>query len=275
MGFIKLDYCLDYGESVSARTRTFSLQKHFNEWRAGAELRGGVPNWLKGVTVHGATGNKYLDQWGFSFYADALGCDSERNYVFELKYAPKYEPIAIAESIHHAAELPRPLSLNGRPFGKPDASITPVIISQWNAWNRSTLMYLRRAGIKPEQLRYIEVVALTAAQPATEPFLWFEEPMVNDLLEKPPSELPLDLSALAKGNRVYWYQRTGSDTWVASRDKAEGELSPSAKRMVFVPLGDGKSGKWLAWCGTDMVGGNIGYSLFDPNKAGQPPEWEL
>lgn len=137
------------------------LQSHFDRWAHGVPRRAGTPRWIE--ELRGWTRQPvFTDASAAAFRPDTLAHDGVQTFVFELKYARKGEPLALAEVLHHAHALAahRP-SFSSLGDDWPTAGdIRPVIISQFNAWIRDSRRYLISNGFREDRLVVLEVAGL-------------------------------------------------------------------------------------------------------------------
>ena len=103
-------------------------QSFFDNWRAWGTNRliAGCPDYLWRLgrsdprTKRGAL--------GYGFTPDVLWRRGRNAVVAELKYSVKYEPLGVAEVLHHANILRR-MGIGHR--------VTPVLITQYSGWIRA------------------------------------------------------------------------------------------------------------------------------------------
>ena len=110
-------------------------------------------------------------------------CENENKneiYVIELKRASKYEPLGIAEVIHHTVHL-RDIFKN--------KTVIPVLISSFNMWNRTVINELNNNSINNYvKIRYYEVYILSKqkrnnrnySEISNEEIVWFYDPFIKD-----------------------------------------------------------------------------------------------
>lgn len=205
-----------------------NLQTHFEHWESAQEVRIGVPLWLKNMRAWKGQPS-LVDAWGVSFRPDVVAHDGEKTYVFELKYARKYEPLALAEVLHHAH------ALRAQPYMDWPQLVQPVIVSQFNAWVRDAWTYLRESQLDEKALRVIEVTALR--QRAGVGYLWFNEvDGVDPWTPIPSAEVPANI-------QVHLSPRQGSrcfkrESGVFACLEGEGSGNPDAYENV--------SQRWVA-----------------------------
>src|SRR5689334_12874277 len=107
------------------KTLEQKLQRVFDQWGSKQTecTLAGVPRWLTALGVpERRTG---FDREGYSFRPDVLWAQ----HVAELKSAEKFEPVALAEALHHAQCLSM----------ERDVPVTPILITSYNGWLRRAL----------------------------------------------------------------------------------------------------------------------------------------
>lgn len=256
--------CETFGEAASGRASSGTLDQFFRHWEAMEGRRTGVPAWLRGAEIV-ATKKAHTDRWAVPFLPDALGrTGNGSTFVVELKYGSKFEPLALAEALHHAFELRNHAASFPGAIHRASPP-TAVIISQWNAWLRSSVDALRTLGVSTAALRYIEVVALNVPG-FRAPVLWFEEYLTRDALEPRKRGLPLALRTHDDAPKTRWYdRRDGSGVVVASEAAlVAGCLPREVHRTSYAPL---TSGGWLVCGGNELGGGTTEYSFKAPSKS--------
>lgn len=179
-----------------------ALQQLFEAWKSRESspwALAGVPRWLGGINEENGAHRRQA-KWDDTDLRYAFQPDVEwSEYVLELKSGAKYEPLAIAEVLHHCALIEH---LDG-------TAKVPVIIGRYNAWTRATLWQLRNLhGALP--LRYVEHTALRDPATAKE-YLLFVEPFAAWTREDPPAP-ELDHPDL-EGS---WYRSGDASTFVKS-----------------------------------------------------------
>lgn len=175
------------------------LQALFDGWatRADAHLFG-VPDWLDAIRLPPIPRGKERTRhsFGYDFTPDVEFVVGPHRYVVELKHGEKYEPLALAEALHHAAWLRR--------YEAERASqVVPVIVSQDNAWLRLAIdEYLRTA------VRYVEALVLEGPDEAS--LFAFDVPLAPWAIQQPPSWLTeLDPRAAT----LHWHRVAENDSW--------------------------------------------------------------
>jgi hypothetical protein len=175
------------------------LQALFDGWatRADAPLFG-VPDWLDAIRLPPIPRGKERTRhsFGYDFTPDVEFVVGPQRYVFELKYGAKYEPLALAEVLHHAAWIRR--------YDAERASqVVPVIVSQYNAWLRLAIDEHLRTVV-----RYVE--ALVLEDPDETSRFAFDVPLAPWTIQQPPSWLTeLDSRAAS----LHWHRVAENDSW--------------------------------------------------------------
>ena len=229
------------------------LQTHFDAWTRERSVRVGTPPWMEALKTW-APQQTFVDSWGVSFRPDTLAHDGAATYAFELKFARKYEPLALPEVLHHAHALRRATTqvLSGWPL---DAGVRPVIVSQFNAWIRDAREFLLANGFRSDALRVLEVAALRDT--AGRSWLWFNEldgndpwvPVTFDELE------PDARAALGQDAAARHYVRRGAGVFARLVGGASGPdaYEPGTPQRRIARTSDGSH--WLTWDGTAMESG--------------------
>jgi hypothetical protein len=205
--------------------REGDLQEVFDDWpasRNGWRIVG-APNWLlkckgpnrrKRFTAKNAT---------YQFRPDVLWYDPDC-YVVELKRGAKYQPLALAEVLHHAWHLNDP-GVWGSEFSKPPI---PVIVATDTDWLRSALSYLFKHGLSHIALRYLEVAFYKTDSGG---YLWFEEPFTERV---PSDRIPDCIPNSWRASAITCYELAGCNSWILSDDKLCGQPAYIPARLVFV-----------------------------------------
>lgn len=260
----------EFGE-VGGRSKAGSLDQLFCDQLKRARSCVGLPEWMHDLHLRRQV--RHRDRWGAKFVADAVATNGHENFVFELKYGAKYEPMALAEVLHHAEafEQSRPELAESDWSGKARIPTVPVIVSQWNGWTRSAISWLRRA-LAAERLRLLEGVALRGSNRQT--LVWFDEPFgwsAKSTRSCPawiPHALTADLEALRKSRDWRWHERSGATALLAPGPLAS--LDPSDERVMVSHLRDDVC---LLWYGNDRIDRRErepAYLIFSPNNGRQP-----
>lgn len=227
------------------------LQSLFNQWadrhQTASWTLAGVPGWLAAV-VDSNTAGPQRATWdktplGYSFQPDVVWTD----YVIELKSGAKYEPLAIAEVLHHCVLLE-----HARQEPR-----TPVIISRYNPWTRATLW--RLAGGRPmpsSQMRYVEHTLLRAVDNPDREFLLLHEPFAEWTEEPGPPASSLDDSDV----QGRWYRVVDGATWLKTSTRPE-DRSPfkTQQYQIVAAVESAGPSQYVSWSGHDGIDGK--YSL--------------
>lgn len=226
-----------------ARWSEADLQEYFTKWAEPTNRARQIaaPLWLREV-------NSFEPQrfcrsvQGYGFQPDLLAKGPDQDWVFELKHASKYEPLALAEALHHAWLLSEGLTAN-----RQERKTIPVLVTQYNVWLRAALGYLIKNGFNAEAIRYLEVSVIKAG---SDDLLWFDEPLAEwELVDGPPPFLP-PLPPLPRdvGTPPNWYRVCGSSTWFASQTRSDSR--PLIWREPYLMLSvEPLSGRRLLWFG--------------------------
>lgn len=174
------------------------LQQLFETWHTrDGSLLYGVPDWLDSIDAAPLpAAQRRRRSFGYDFTPDIEFVVRRRRYVLELKHAVKYEPLALAEVLHHAAWLKR--------YEAEQASeVVPVIITQYSSWLRLAIdEYLRPV------VRHVEALALPG--PADTSILAFDVPLAPWTVKRPPGWLAeLDPRAA----KLHWHHVAETDSW--------------------------------------------------------------
>jgi hypothetical protein len=175
------------------------LQALFDGWATRAdELLFGVPDWLDAIRLPPIPRGEERTRrsFGYDFTPDVEFVVGPQRYVVELKHGAKYEPLALAEVLHHAAWLKRYESERA-------SQVVPVIVSQYNAWLRLAIEEYLRAVV-----RYVE--ALVLERPDKTSLFAFDVPLAPWTIQQPPSWLTeLDPRAVT----LHWHHVAENDSW--------------------------------------------------------------
>jgi len=180
--------------------------------------------------------------FGYSFTPDALFHDGNDLYVVELKWAAKYEPMALAEVLHHAEFL----STDNQ-----TKQVHPVIIASWNGWLRLALTHLHKHGLARDVVAYYEADSLQSKEDG-ERFIWIDAPLAPWNAARPDRRPP----CLGKhdASHLTWYRVDDVDSWY-------GVSAPMPERPPFIqapyamvtPI---STDLCLAWDGTPATRGS-------------------
>ena len=207
----------------------------------------GVPQWLRDLGAPEARSS--FTREGYSFRPDVVW----RDHVAELKCGAKYEPLALAEALHHAQCL----------SVVRERSVTPVLVTSYSVWMRRSLEFLFTRGVSPEVIRYLEVGHLEAKS-TQQRFMWFDVPFAPwTRAERVPGCVPQRTA-----NSGHWYFVAETRTWCrVSTALRTRPIVPEGEVVLLSELDDGR---YLYWQGTfDKVGD---YFLYDESLDGDSPE---
>jgi hypothetical protein len=173
------------------------VQNIFDAWGSSEmpAIIAGAPKWL--WTLGKPKKRKQRVAYGYPFTPDVLWHTPRKAVVAELKYGTKYEPLALAEVLHHAHMLRQ---LDGL------AEVTPLVVTQYNGWMRAAAHELQSSN-----LRHLEIDLLNASG---QHLLWVSDPHAAIKACAPPKDLPLDAPWKAKK----WWRVTGEETWLVQEN---------------------------------------------------------
>jgi hypothetical protein len=142
----------------------------------------GLPNDLLNANVISCQTEFYgiFDKVKSSNYRPDCICEDHNNrYVIELKRAAKFEPLGIAEVIHHVACQEMVKNIDNK-------NMVPVLIGSFNTWNRIVVNKLSEFKF---YIRYYEVYILSEKSAinrskrnisfASTDVMWFYDPFKN------------------------------------------------------------------------------------------------
>lgn len=221
------------------------LQPLFDNWCARREvvLIAGAPRWLLDLASDNAQRpDRQFAAYGYSFEADVLLRLKDEVRLVELKNAWKYEPLALAEVLHHAHLI--------RLHEGPALPIKPTIFGRYNAWTRAAVKELQDNGLRTDHLEYLEFDHL---RDETGEYLWVDSPLSPwKVLAGPPAELSSHPELTA--GWAHWFFIEHTNTWVGTRE----DLGP--QRPLFMPTRftmiaalSRTSGEYLVWRGQPPV----------------------
>lgn len=232
------------------KTLEEELQLVFDHWGSTQPecVLAGVPRWLAALGPPETRGG--FGREGYSFRPDVLWS----LHVAELKCAEKFEPIALAEALHHAQCLSMERHVD----------VTPILVTSYNGWLRRALQFLFTRGLEPHHIRYVEVSHLTLAR-GREHFMWFDEPYAP--WERARS-IPECIGNMAQLGTWYYIPETGS--WHALRDMHETRpVLPEGPAQMLTPIGGAGSTRYLFWQGSYSEIGDC--YLYDEASSGDTP----
>jgi hypothetical protein len=221
------------------------LQAAFTNWgtdRAGLHVAG-APAWLlKRGQPKTSRSFRIGPSVSMEFRPDVVLDDEDATFVAELKSAQKGEPLAVAQALLEAFVLGRDPKAHGLRH-KP----VPVIITQFNYWNRGALSFLLEKGFRWGREFYLEVDVVKLG---SRKWLWFDVPLapVTPVL-KPPA------SADNETGLKFWYRISSCEAWFGTETKLEERdglwLRPEIPehRYALCAAVQGRPNEWLLWSG--------------------------
>lgn len=199
------------------------LQKVFDD--LDGHLAAGWPAWLlaRGKNL----GQRSRDAFGYSFETDAEFIHGDHHYVVELKRAAKYEPLALAEVLHHAEWIRR--------YEATSNHVVPVVVSSISLWTRLAVAAL------PNSVRYYEADLYRIDDRI---LMWLDEPLAP---WKADAEPPPGAREATK--TFHWHYIPRTRTWVGTgRSYVERPLILEEPYVMVAELAD--RGGYVAWEGT-------------------------
>jgi hypothetical protein len=181
------------------------LQRLFDNWGDGRDgWRVCAPSWL--LSCGKPEPRQLLRCSNFEDYSaipDVVWRQPEW-IVMELKRSRKYEPLALAEVLHHAWHLGEQQRQEEGEFP------VPVVLSSAtdSAWMRAALRYLFGKGLHANAIRYLEGNYYQSVD--GQKYAWFEEPFAMAELSAPPPVIPEDWES----DGVVWRRMQTSETWI-------------------------------------------------------------
>jgi hypothetical protein len=229
------------------------LQNLFDSWmKRDGSLLFGVPDWLNAIDVPPLNRLPARRAFGYEFTPDVEFIVGRLRYVLELKQGDKFEPMALAEVLHHAAWSKR--------YEADQAShVVPVIVSQYNSWLRLAIdEYLR--GV----IRYVEVVALEDPANPGNANLWaFEAPLAPWTIKPPPTWL---VALDPKASMLHWHHVAETDSWFGLREKQPAR--PAIMEAPYVWVMGGFDSPVLLWEGGTAKRGELWSAVRSPDGSG-------
>ncbi|HEX8111482.1 MAG TPA: hypothetical protein VF516_27315 [Kofleriaceae bacterium] len=221
---------------TSVHCKESYLQDLFDHWGQATCLRVGVPPWLRGFS--GSNARRPRSAFGYQFTTDAEYEIGSRRYVIELKHAVKYEPLALAEVLHHAEWIRR--------YERDHTEVVPVIVTQFSCWLRLAIAALGRRMDGLGALRYYEVDVLGQDDPAV---IWFDEPLAPWV----PAERPPFLLEHPETARLHWHHVATTRTWFGLDEIVEER--PLVLEVPYVTVSEIDHGGFVLWEGTAAPNG--------------------
>lgn len=186
------------------RRRSESLvQSIFDSWPKRTKTIAGAPTWLR--KCRESNKRESFDAFGYSFTPDVLWNGERERYLLELKCANKYEPLALAEALHHAQILEAL-------YSEADQLVVPVLVTMYSPWLRAAVARLRSSAVVVHSLE----MDILEDDVQGDTAFWFDDPHADWT----PSEVPevLRASHLRHWN---WHYVDATSTWIAIKGKLE------------------------------------------------------
>ncbi|WP_225414297.1 hypothetical protein [Stigmatella hybrida] len=223
------------------------VQKIFDHWgtdRAGFETAG-APTWLLKCGQPQRRREFTVGHAKVTFRPDVIWNDDEHTYVAELKSAPKYEPLALAQAFAEASLLRHVPEVRGLEL-KP----VPVIITQFNYWNREALSLMLEEGLRWGREFYLEFDVVALGQRM---WLWFDAPLAPlTPVDRPPA------ASDALTGLQHWYRIGSCEAWFGTErliDWRDGLLLrpaiPDARYAICAAV-HRRPNEWLLWSGSGL-----------------------
>lgn len=252
----------------SARSESH-LQAIFDQWNdatCGTQIAG-APKWL--LDCRGPNQRRSFQAESYSRYrfTPDVFWDNPTLVVLELKHGAKYQPLALAEVLHHAWKLGDPKVLGGKSEGHP----LPVIVSSSNdtGWLRAALCYLFTHGLRKDALKYLE--STFYERPDGGEYLWIEEPFADWL---PDTTLPKSVPLKWQGHKPHCYRIAGCESWVLTV-KEKIPMRPEIPDEFILISSTSRPGEQLAYLHTGRDSGT--YLVSDVGLGGSAdegaPQW--
>jgi hypothetical protein len=187
------------------------IQNSFKYWHVKRPQLADAPEWLSRISVESTA--RSTKAYGYSFRPDIVWPTKEATYIVELKHAAKYEPLALAEVLHHSFMLKHLRKIDK------ELPVKNVVVSRYSPWIRAAVAALggRRASAN---ICCLEVDVLRDGQ-----LLWFDEPQQSwERVDGKAVPQILPSSYFADG--WYWYFVEAIRTWMATR-------KPSKRRPIL------------------------------------------
>ncbi len=202
------------------------IQNLFDAWGDGRDAwRVFAPDWLLRCSKPQPRASFPCENFGdrYSFRPDVVWWTPEW-LVMELKRNKKFEPLALAEVLHHAWHL-------GEQQREVEGDFpVPVVMSSGSdsAWMRASLRYLFHKGLDSSAIRYLE--GNYYQTPDGQRYAWFEEPFAVAAISTHPPVIPEGWEGLG----VTWRRSQTSATWIGLPDQIAHQpgMSPTEYGMV-------------------------------------------
>ncbi|HEX4423234.1 MAG TPA: hypothetical protein VH165_35230 [Kofleriaceae bacterium] len=208
------------------------LQTMFDHWPAHGHIVAGTPPWLDGLKVRERS---WYNGRGYRWQADVELDDADgQRWVIELKHGAKYEPLALAEVLHHAHAL-------GRALRRP---VKPAIICSYNSWLRMALWYLKEQH-HVEPVAYCEALVLRRITD-TRYVIWFDLPFAaRRSIEHAPAALPASL----RNARLRWHRVDDTRSWLALPSRTTLDPASPFIEGKYLQLTEIPDGGYVLWLG--------------------------
>jgi len=225
-------------------SETNILQPLFKNWVSrryhpqGAPVAiSGAPSWL--LEAPNPLVKQSFDAYGYSFEVDVLWRFPHERRVVELKNASKYEPLALAEALHHA-HLVELCDLDGT------GPVMPTVVAHYSPWSRAAIKYMADHGFDTTHLECLEFDHLE--DDAKQQYLWLDDPFAPwTSVEGVPVELPPEVT----DGWPCWYRIDRTGSWIGTLEPVEGgrPLFMTVPFKMASPV-EGRPGELLLWQGT-------------------------
>ena len=210
------------------------LQDVFDGWDASRPATAGAPKWLREMTCpQTPKKQRRFKAYGYEYIPDVLWSDGKRSWVVELKCSYKYEPLAMAEVLHHAHMLAT--------HELPKTEVVPVVVSSYSPWLRGAAAWLGKAGTVG--LQTLEVDVLEDGD-----LLWFDAPLAPWRRALPPPRVPKAYS----GGRFEWFRVAETGTWIGAQSRHRTRplvISEPYVMVAPVHLKGDRSEQYVMWQG--------------------------
>ena len=216
------------------------LQDLFDAWPRRAALGwtvAGAPRWLRGMAAPRSR-PRFKSSLGYTFIPDIVFEPADATYLVELKLASKYEPIALAEVLHHAWMFEHDPDVRAA-LGR-DVPVVPVIVSQQSFWLRAALAKLFENGLAPRAVRFLEFDTFGHEG---KKILWLGDPFAAWV---EAVEVPNQL--LEKFKAQAWFYVPDEDTWLGMDQSHDRRPAMPNERHVVASRVEGAG--FVAWEGS-------------------------
>ncbi|MFH1810575.1 MAG: hypothetical protein ABIJ09_17670 [Pseudomonadota bacterium] len=221
------------------------IQRLLDDWPRRQQIGWAIaacPQWLSNIQSRNIT-QQLKTKWGYKYRPDVIWDADATVYVVELKHAAKYEPIAIAEVLHHAQML-KEHGLRDMGIDR-QAHVQPAVLTQYNGWIRSTVAWMRENGVDSE--RFI-VLEMTVVEDETRRYLLLNSPFASWQEGTPPESLPRHVRTKCR----YWYFVENDGSWYGlDRKQTDRPLLLQEQCVVASPV-EGDQNSWVIWFGREQ-----------------------